>query len=70
MDFDTMLFRETETKSTTLTIRLSPSQKTCICNLAQQKGASIARFMLGLVGQEYERINRNTLSQTSGIRSE
>ena len=53
---DLTLFKVNQTKSTTLTIRLSPAQKICINALAEQKGISSACFVLDLVGKEFIRL--------------
>lgn len=52
MKCDMALFKPNETKSTTLTLRLTPSQKDVIYTLAKQRGETAARFILGLVGKE------------------
>ena len=62
---DMTLFKAPEHKSTTLTIRLTPSQKACICDLAKQKKATVARFILGLVGNEYDRLHNTRDNATA-----
>ena len=58
MNFETTLFRKSDPKSTTLTLRLSPAQKQCVYDMANQNGTSISHFLLSLVGQECERLNK------------
>ncbi len=55
MIYSAALFRRNEAKTTTLTIRLTPHQKDCIYELANQKKLKASRFILDLVGLEYER---------------
>ena len=50
---ETIFFQETQNKSATLTIRLTPKQKQCISDLAEQRGMTVSRFLLSLVGNEY-----------------
>ena len=61
---DMTLFKAPEHKSTTLTIRLTPNQKACICDLAKQRKATVARFILSLVGNEYGRIHNTHDTET------
>jgi uncharacterized protein (DUF1778 family) len=66
MNYDTTLFRESEIRSTTLTLRLSPAQKACIYDLARLRGTSLTRFVLALIAQECDLLN-NTKSQSIGL---
>ena len=52
-----VLFRQSEVKSETITIRLSPSQKYAVLELAAQRGTNASKLFLGLMGNEFERIN-------------
>ena len=65
MKADTNLFKEAEHKSVTLTIRLTPSQKACIYDLVEQKKVTVARFILDLVGNDYDRLYNTHDSTTT-----
>lgn len=57
MNTDITLFLAHEPKSTTLTLRLTPRQKSCISDLASQEQSTAARYILDLVGKDYEHKN-------------
>ena len=58
MSYEFLIYKENETKNMTLTIRLTECQKSGIRKLAEQMNLSVSQLILRLVGQEYERLNK------------
>ena len=56
------LFKVPDNKSETLTLRLTPKQKEQTELMARHEHVSVSRFILALIGQEYQRrINEGLL---------
>ena len=53
------LFGPNENKSTSLTIKITPSQKEWLCETAKQKGFNTSQFVHYLISLGCEQIKRN-----------